>query len=319
MEVTRTLLAAIYIRVPTRLQFENGYGADIQRERCEGLIKSKGWKMGKVYEDLAVSGTIDGENREGMDQLLHDAENGDFDAIVFYALDRLGRTSNIVIETVTKFTNLGLIIASCRESIDTHSPTGKFALNIFASFAELEKDNMIERLTMGREFRRANIDGDTGGTLPYGYTRIKKKAHIDPTAAKNVNRIYRLSLIEGKRDSEIIRALNSENIPSPSGKKWASTSFRRILYDHRDKYMGGFREMSEFRWPNILEPDIIAKIIEEGNFEKIPSFCGPNGEYVEDKNYEDMVWYRAKTAEELKADELERKREERQNRSDRNV
>lgn len=317
--MSRRLLAAIYIRVSTKKQLENGHGVNIQREKCEALIVSKGWKQGKVYEDLGISGTLDETSREGLNQLLIDAKNMEFDVVVFKSLNRIGRSAKIVLETINKLTNYGVNVASCEESFDTTNPHGKCVLNIFAALAELQHATMLENLKMGREFRRSNIDGDIGGNLPYGYIRIKKKTHIESTAAKNINRIYRLSLIIKKKDSEIIRILNSENIPSPSGKKWGSTSFRRILHDHRDKYMGGFREMSEFRWPKILEADVIEKIVEEGNLESLPSFCGKNGEYVENKEYEDMVWYRAKTEEEKAEEERQKRKQERENRPDRYI
>lgn len=226
---------------------------------------------------------------------MEDARNGKFNAVIFYSLDRLGRTVSIITNIINKFKEYDITFASCREGIDTSSAVGKFVLNIFASIAELDHNNTLERLKEGKNYRKFHIDGDTGGTLPYGYMRIEKKTTIDMEACNLVNRIYRLYYFSDKTAADITRILNKEKILSPTKKEWKDYSVSRILKFHRDKYMGGFRDKTSFRWPRLLEEDIVNKIIEERDFEHIPSFCTKNGEYIENKKYEDMVWDKPKS------------------------
>ena len=52
-------------------------------------------------------------------------------------------------------TDEGVEIVSCKESLDTSTPTGKFVLTMFAALAQLDRDNIVKRTTDGRDARQA--------------------------------------------------------------------------------------------------------------------------------------------------------------------
>lgn len=66
MTEENVLTAAIYIRVSTLSQFEEGFGLEVQKEKCKALALVKDWQIYKFYEDVGVSGTLK-MNEKGFD------------------------------------------------------------------------------------------------------------------------------------------------------------------------------------------------------------------------------------------------------------
>ena len=82
--------AALYIRVSTDQQFEEGYSVDAQKDMLEGYCRSKGWKDYEFYIDGGFTGSnID---RPEMRRLIEDAKAGLVSQVVVYKLDRLSRS-----------------------------------------------------------------------------------------------------------------------------------------------------------------------------------------------------------------------------------
>lgn len=188
-------------------------------------------------------------------RLLADIESGEINAVVVLGLDRLGRKTKIVLEVVELITNSGAELVSCKESLDTSTPTGRFVLTMFAALAELDRDQTVEKLTGGRD-ARGEQDGEKGGRLPYGYTR-KRDAQgkavgvgVDRDRAAVVKKIDKLD----RRDvsqRQIAVMLNDDGIPGPRGGKWHASSVGEIL-KNRPAYRGGRRGDSLVAWPAIL-------------------------------------------------------------------
>lgn len=84
------------------------------------------------------------------------------DTLVVWRLDRLGRNTLHLIKTILDITNDGVIFKTLTGvQIDTTTPTGKFALTLFAALAELEADQTHERVMAGLAAARAR--GRVGG------------------------------------------------------------------------------------------------------------------------------------------------------------
>src|SRR5260370_21085939 len=99
--------AAMYLRVSTEEQRERQTIAT-QRTFAESYNKTNdifpyGW-----YEDDGVSGIIPLEQRPAGARLLADARAGKINAVYIYKLDRLGRASLLILNTVYDLENLSL-------------------------------------------------------------------------------------------------------------------------------------------------------------------------------------------------------------------
>ena len=267
--------AALYTRVSTEDQVD-GYGLDVQLEKCRAQATVKGWTVvDRDFCDEGISGTKDVEDRPGLAALLDAARQRDIDAVIVLALDRLGRRTLLVLDLVERLAEMGCEVVSVKEQLDTSTPAGRFVLTMFAALAQLERDTIVQRTTDGRD-ARGRVDGEKGGSTPYGFRRItddKGKAtgvQVDPEKAAVVKMIFGLRQ-SGLTMRQIADALNDDGIaPSRGSQKASSKTTRKgsrkattttaqwyassvkVVLDNRDIYAGGRRGDSPVVWPAIL-------------------------------------------------------------------
>lgn len=244
---------AIYTRVSTEEQV-GGYGLDAQLTKCRAMATVKDWEPVTVFSDEGISGAKGVEHREGLAAMLEAVERDEIGAVIVSALDRLGRNTRLVLELVEQLDAKGVVIVSCKESLDTTTASGKFTLTMFAALAELERNTITERMTGGRN-ERGKRDGERGGAIPYGFTRelIGGKATgnilIDEPKAAVVRDV--LAMREaGATLQAIADNLNDHGVKTARGKRWTGKGVLTICRnDH--KYSGGMRGASQVAWPSI--------------------------------------------------------------------
>lgn len=245
---TETVKPAYYLRVSTTEQALDGYGLASQRAKCDAMATIKGWNGAIEYADEGISGTKDETERPGLSALLDAVASGAVNAVIVSSLDRLGRAAGLVLRIVEMVETGGAALVSCKESLDTSTPSGRFALTIFAAIAQLDRENIVERTTAGRN-ERGKIDGEKGGRLPLGYVRAETVA-IDHDAAATVKRIF--ALRAGKATlTAIANELNATATSTRHGQQWYASTVREVLRNE-DKYRGATRGESSERWPAIL-------------------------------------------------------------------
>ena len=247
-ELIKPTQPAVYLRVSTTEQALEGYGLAAQRAKCAAMIELKGWPLPVEFADEGISGTLDETGRPGLAALLAAVKSGDVNMVIIAALDRLGRKTGIILDVVKDLEAAGCGLASCKELLDTSTPSGRFVLTLFAGLAQLDRDNIVERTTGGRN-ERGKLDGERGGRLPLGYTRFEGVT-IDEQAAAIVRKIFGMRST-GSGMKKIADTLNAEAIPTWRGKAWYASSVREVLLNE-DCYRGGKRGESEERWPAIL-------------------------------------------------------------------
>lgn len=134
--------AALYARVSSEEQREKQTiqtQIEFARQQCE----REGIPLVGIYKDEGVSGTIPFEEREGGKRLLQDARAKKFTVVFVYKVDRLGRADLVTHIARHHLETLGVGIRSLTEPFDTATPHGRFMFGIFASFAQLERDNRL--------------------------------------------------------------------------------------------------------------------------------------------------------------------------------
>lgn len=242
---------AVYLRVSTTEQGESGYGLEAQRTKCYAMAAVKGWEVVAEYIDDGISGTKDQSGRPGLAGMLQAVCNGEIGAVIVAGLDRLGRSTRVVLDIVESLTECKGEIVSCKESIDTSTPAGRFVLTVFAALTQLDRENIVQRTTEGRN-ERGKVDGDKGGRVPMGYRRIEGGGvEVVETEAEIVRDIFEKRGI-GLTLETIADSLNRREILTRRGSKWYASSVREVL-SNEPKYRGAFRGESSERWPAILE------------------------------------------------------------------
>lgn len=199
-------IAAIYIRVSTDFQAEEGYSIDAQKEQLSAYCISKGIKNYAFYIDGGWSGSnID---RPEMQKLIKDIKEDKISHVIVYKLDRLSRSQKdtlYLIEDV--FNPHGVDFVSLNESMDTSTPMGRLMLGILSAFAQLERENIRLRTRMGMRERVKSGLWMGGGRIPFGYDYDKEKGILMPNKdAEKVRQVYKL-YIEGKSPQDIANLL----------------------------------------------------------------------------------------------------------------
>ena len=131
------------------------------------------------------------KHRPELDNLLDYVRAGD--TVVVWKLDRIARSLKHLIDIVETLKSKQVNFVSITESIDTTTPLGKFFLQINGSFAELERNLIIERTKAGLQAAREK--GNIGGRKP-GLThdatkkaKAAKKLYLDPDTNYTVDEI----------------------------------------------------------------------------------------------------------------------------------
>lgn len=109
---------AIYVRVSTTSQAEEGYSIDEQKDKLEAYCKIKDWKIYDTYIDGGFSGS--NTKRPELERLINDAKRKRFDIVLVYKLDRLSRSQKdtlFLIEDV--FLKNDVAFISLQENFDT--------------------------------------------------------------------------------------------------------------------------------------------------------------------------------------------------------
>lgn len=253
----------LYTRVSTLHQAEEGYSIDEQESRLRLFAKAHRWIVTDIYSDPGYSGgKLD---RPGIQRLIRDARAHKFDAVLVYKLDRLSRSQKdtlYLIEDVLNPNEIGLV--SMCENFDTQTPFGKAMIGILSVFAQLERGQITERMTMGR-IGRAKAGYFAGGSrAPIGYTYAKSDGNerntliVDAYEAMQVREIYRLFLDEDYSFKQIQQYMHDRYTTRYGDWSYVST-VSEILHDR--VYIGEI-SFSQKWYPGIHQP-----IIEKETFD----------------------------------------------------
>lgn len=107
--------------------------------------------VSKTFSDT-MSGARD--DRPGLAALMEYVREGD--TVVVWKLDRLGRNTLRILETVKALTDRGVTLVSTTDGIDSSTAAGRMMIGVLGSLAEYERELVKERTALKRETSRAN-------------------------------------------------------------------------------------------------------------------------------------------------------------------
>ena len=197
---------AIYIRVSTARQDQEGYSIPLQKERLIAFCKAKGWVVAGIFVDPGHSGSS--LERPGMERLIDGVEAGKFDVVLVYKLDRLSRSQKdtlYLIEDVFMANSVDFV--SMQESFDTTTIYGRAMVGILSVFAQMERETITERTLMGRAGRAEEGLWHGGGTDPLGYDYIDGELVVNEKEAEQIRMVYDL-YASGHSVTEITRRMD---------------------------------------------------------------------------------------------------------------
>ena len=217
---------AIYVRVSTTNQAEEGYSIDEQKDKLTSYCDIKDWNIYEIYTDGGFSGS--NTERPALEQLIRDAERKKFDTVLVYKLDRLSRSQKdtlFLIEDI--FIKNGIEFLSLQENFDTSTPFGKAMIGLLSVFAQLEREQIKERMQLGKLGRAKSGKSMMWGRTSYGYDYQKETGSltINPAQSLVVKYIFERYLA-GRSITKLRDDLN-EKYPKEIG--WNYRAVRGIL------------------------------------------------------------------------------------------
>jgi len=221
---------AIYVRVSTDEQAKKGFSVQAQIDKLKNYIQIKDWGFYKVYADEGRSGK-NIPDRPAINELIIDIKAGKVNNVLVYKIDRLTRSTRDLLELTELFNNNDCTFNSLMESIDTQTASGRMFLKIIGIFAEFERENIAERISLGCEKKVREGYSLANFTASYGYERdaSDKIQKVNHEEAKIVREIYAMFTQGNISYSAIAKNLNHRGIKPKLGDTWGHASIRSIL------------------------------------------------------------------------------------------
>ena len=135
--------AVVYVRIGKE---SNDVSVAEQMKRLMAFCDEQRFRVVGSYTDVASGLRVD---RQGLRQLLSDAEDGRFDLLVVQRLDRLSRAADEVHRIVRKLDAAGIALRTVAEGIDSGTSVGRFVLHTYRIFHEFGITTHAERTRIG--------------------------------------------------------------------------------------------------------------------------------------------------------------------------
>lgn len=230
---------AIYVRVSTTNQVEEGYSIEEQKDKLSSYCDIKDWSVYKVYTDGGFSGS--NTNRPALENLIKDAKKRKFDTVLVYKLDRLSRSQKDTLYLIEDiFIKNNIAFLSLQENFDTSTPFGKAMIGLLSVFAQLEREQIKERMQLGKLGRAKAGKSMMWAKTSYGYDYHKETGTvtINPAQSLAIKFIFE-SYLSGRSITKLRDDLN-EQYPKPI--PWNYRAVRKILdnpvYCGYNQYLG---------------------------------------------------------------------------------
>lgn len=158
--------AALYIRVSTQEQADEGFSIRAQQTRLIAYCEAQDWEVYEVYIDDGYSAKD--TDRPALQRMLADAEERRFDVVLVFKQDRFSRSVKDTYELIERLNACHVGFRSIQEQFDTTTPMGRAMMGLLSVFAQFERETIRERIRTGME--QMVLEGiRPGAPLPFGY------------------------------------------------------------------------------------------------------------------------------------------------------
>ena len=231
----------IYVRVSTVEQAREGYSIQEQISRLKKYSEAMGWTVYDIYTDAGFSGAK--LERPALSRLIRDVQNKRAEKVLVYKLDRLSRSQLDTLFLIEKvFLANQVDFVSMSENFDTSTPFGRAMIGILAVFAQLEREQIRERMQMGKEARAK--EGKFGGSwnVPIGYDYEEGQLVVNEYEKMQVLEVFEM-FFEGVPIKRMIQILEDKGYRHKFGL-WNDRTIRNVL---RSKtYLGFIKHRGEW-------------------------------------------------------------------------
>lgn len=316
MDNENKAIARMLLRVSSNQQLDADGDLGVQRNIVTDYIKMHDeWQLDAdkpEYYEGGVSGFKNSvDDRQALQEILADARNGEFEILVCYKDDRLGRREYEIPRYIKELASLGVFVYTVKDGCITPQSHMEDLLTYIRYWhaegssrdtSQRVKDAAKENVRLGR---------NQGGNAPYGYRlefsgeynkhqRALKKKVIDAERAEIVRYIYHLAKTSGYGSQKIASILNGDEAlrtMSPNGEVWKSGTVRDILrnpiytgyeaYNRREKRNGHFVRLNHSEWILSEECNEEIQIISPELWEEVQELREERKKRIDDKKEND--------------------------------
>ncbi len=252
-----TTRVALYTRVSTEDQAKEGFSLDAQLDRLRLYAQAQDWAIAGEFVDEGHSGRT--TRRPAYQAMMAAME--EWDTLLVLKMDRIHRNSRNFMAMMDDLTRADKGFASVTESLDTSTAMGRFVMDIIQRIAQLESEQIGERVYVGMEQKAKSRGGSLGKPAPFGYAYNE---HQTLTVVEDerpwIEGIFaRYRRGEGKQS--IADWMNQEGPATRRGKQWTVWNITHILTN--PVYAGALH------WGDQVQPGMHEAIIAPRDYDAV--------------------------------------------------
>ena len=213
----------------------------MQKIACHEFAEKQGWLIEKEFFEKGVSGfKVSANDRDAIQDLKEAAINKEFNVLLVYMFDRLGRRDDETPFVVEWFAKNGIEVWSTQEGQQQFENHTDKLLN-YIRYWQANGESVKTSMRLKTRMAQLTADGIYhGGATPLGYQavhlgRVNKKGQpvkdlrIDPKEAGYVKIIFDKTLHEGYGSYRMADYLNRLGIRTHGGSEFQCNTINRIL------------------------------------------------------------------------------------------
>ncbi len=232
--MTKKQRVALYTRVSTEDQARDGFSLEVQRNHLRQHANAMNWEIfcsipgTDVYEDDGYSAFS--MDRPAFQILRQDAHQRRFDLVLVYKQDRLSRNLRELLIFLEELDDLNIGFKSATEPFDTTNSAGKLAIQMLGSYAEFERNRLIERVFPGMiaGAKRGHWQGARYAPFGYLYNKELKRLEVNSAEAETVKKIFQL-YTSGSSTIRIAKEFLTTGVRSREGHQFYPKLINDIL------------------------------------------------------------------------------------------
>lgn len=232
--------AALAYRVSTKNQVDHD-DIPMQKIACRKFAQEHGWRIVTEKAEKGVSGSkVSASKRDVIQELRNAALNHEFDIILVYMFDRLGRIESETPFVLEWFVQHGIQMWSTHEGqqrIESHGDKLMNYIRFWQAAGESEKTSIRTRDRIRQTVSSGHY---TGGFIPYGYRAVNKGRvnkrdqpvkglEINPEEAAWVKEVFEKIALDGASGYAVARMLNERGLRTRQGSRFQSVNIKRMI------------------------------------------------------------------------------------------
>lgn len=216
---------ALYTRVSTEDQAREGFSLDAQLDRLQKYAQAQDWDVVDAYVDEGHSGRT--TKRPAYQRML--GERDRWDTILVLKMDRIHRNSRNFMGMMDALTQEDKGFASVTESLDTSTAMGRFVMDIIQRIAQLESEQIGERVFVGMEQKAKTSGGSLGKPAPFGYAYGPGSRLVPvPEEVPHVQALFE-GFAAGAGKQALANVLNEQGVPTRKQTAWTVWNVTGVL------------------------------------------------------------------------------------------